>query len=222
MSIELNVKEIHKKIQGKKCTLIAVSKTKPETAILSAYEAGQLDFGENKVQELLNKKQGLPQNIRWHLIGHLQRNKVKQVVGQAHLIHSVDSVRLLKEIQKQSEKNNLTSNLLLQVHIAEEDTKFGFSEAELDELLGSDLEKMNAIRIKGLMGMATFTEDREQVRKEFRNLKKLFEKYRESVRFENVVMEELSMGMSNDFELALEEGSTMIRVGSAIFGTRNY
>ncbi len=220
MSIELNVKEIHKKIQGKKCTLIAVSKTKPETAILSAYEAGQLDFGENKVQELLNKKQGLPQNIRWHLIGHLQRNKVKQVVGQAHLIHSVDSVRLL--IQKQSEKNNLTSNLLLQVHIAEEDTKFGFSEAELDELLGSDLEKMNAIRIKGLMGMATFTEDREQVRKEFRNLKKLFEKYRESVRFENVVMEELSMGMSNDFELALEEGSTMIRVGSAIFGTRNY
>lgn len=203
------------------CTLVAVSKTKPNAAILEAYDAGHRDFGENKVQELTQKAEELPDDINWHMIGHLQRNKVKYLAPFVHLIHGVDSFRLLKEINKQGKKNERVLDCLLQIHIAEEDTKFGLDKAELLEILESEaFAEMENIRIRGLMGMATFTEDQEQVRREFRHLKGLYEEISD-MQHPLLRIDTLSMGMSGDFEIAIEEGSNMVRIGSAIFGARN-
>jgi pyridoxal phosphate enzyme (YggS family) len=205
------------------CQLIAVSKTKPAEAIQEAYDAGQRVFGENKVQELVPKSEALPKDIQWHLIGHLQSNKVKYIAPFVHLIHSIDSFRLLEEVNKQAVKADRTIACLLQLHIAEEETKFGFSEDEVKDLLASaELQKLENIQIAGLMGMATFTEDLEQIRREFRGLRGLYEQLKASSLPSNVMMRHLSMGMSSDYRIALEEGSTMIRVGTAIFGDRKY
>lgn len=218
--ISNRIKEL-KETLPEKCTLVAVSKTKPDSAILEAYESGHLDFGENKVQELTEKAEKLPKEIKWHMIGHLQRNKVKYIASFVHLIHGVDSFKLLKEINKQGKKADRVINCLLQIHIAEEDTKFGLSKSELDEILGSDmLKEMDNIRIVGLMGMATNTDNEDQVRKEFKGLKQLFAEIRNSDHA-NVEINTLSMGMSGDYKIALAEGSSMIRIGSAIFGSRN-
>jgi pyridoxal phosphate enzyme (YggS family) len=203
------------------CKLIAVSKTKPAEKILEAYEAGQRRFGENKVQEIVPKYETLPKDIEWHMIGHLQSNKVKSIAPFIHLIHSVDSYKLLEEINKQAVRVNRTIPCLLQVHIAEEETKFGFSKIEINQLLfARDFSRLQNIRIEGLMGMATLTQNAEQVRKEFRGLKEYFEKLKLQSLPCQVLMKELSMGMSSDYRIAAEEGSTMIRVGTAIFGER--
>ena len=204
------------------CTLIAVSKTKPIEDIKQAYNAGQRDFGENKVQELAQKAELMHEDVRWHMIGHLQRNKVKYLAPFVHLIHGVDSFRLLKEIDKQGEKNKRIIQCLLQVHIAEEETKFGFDEKELLEMIADpDFQQLSHVKISGLMGMATFTEDEAQIKKEFRSLKELFEKLKTSDHAK-LHLNILSMGMSGDYKLALQEGSNMVRIGSAIFGDRNY
>jgi pyridoxal phosphate enzyme (YggS family) len=196
-------------------TLIAVSKTKPVEAILEAYQAGQRDFGENRVQEVVPKYETLPKDIRWHVIGHLQTNKVKFIAPFVHLIHAVDSEKLLAEINKEAGKCNRIIPVLLQVFIAQEETKFGFSFEEAEQLLKASPEiKYLNIRIDGLMGMATNTEDESQVRKEFKTLKNFFDQY------SNQNFKILSMGMSSDWKIAVEEGSTMIRVGSALFGER--
>lgn len=223
MSIAKNVEKFSDLLKEyKHCKLVAVSKTKSEQEIMEAYHAGLRIFGENKVQELSAKYEKLPGDIQWHMIGHLQRNKVKYIAPFVSLIHSVDSFKLLREIDKQAARYNRTVDCLLQVHIAEEETKFGLSEEELDDMLAADQAgALDHIRVKGLMGMATFTENEEQVRREFSALKKLFDKLKDR-NLPNVAMEELSMGMSGDYLIALEEGSTMIRVGSAIFGQRNY
>ena len=198
--------------------LVAVSKTKPIADIEEAYAAGQRVFGENKIQEMTEKQEVLPKDIEWHMIGHIQRNKVKYMAAYVALIHGVDSLKLLKEINKQAKKHNRVIPCLLQVHIAEEDTKFGFEGNELNELISSnDLEALTNIKIVGLMGMATFTENEQQIRKEFQQLKSLFEKIKPT--FPHLL--HLSMGMSGDYKIAIEEGSTMIRVGSSIFGSRN-
>lgn len=202
-------------------TLVAVSKTKPKEAIKEAYLAGQRVFGENKVQELVEKAETLPNDIEWHLIGHLQRNKVKYIAPFVSLIHAVDSLRLLQEINKQGAKNNRTIDCLLQFHIADEDTKFGLDENEAIELLNSETyQGMNNIKLCGVMGMATFTDNLEQVRDEFQKLRKLFEKLKISHFSLNEDFKTISMGMSGDWEIAIEEGSNMIRVGSSIFGSR--
>ena len=203
------------------CKLIAVSKTKPVEKIQEAYAAGQRRFGENKVQEIVPKYEALPKDIEWHMIGHLQSNKVKYIAPFIHLIHSVDSTRLLEEINKQAKRANRIIPCLLQVHIAEEETKFGFSEDEVNQLLFSrDLELLRNIRIDGLMGMATLTENVDQVRKEFSGLRNFFEKIKALQLPQQVEMNELSMGMSSDYRIAVEEGSTMIRLGTVIFGER--
>ncbi|WP_258104898.1 YggS family pyridoxal phosphate-dependent enzyme [Marinoscillum sp. MHG1-6] len=223
VDIKHNIDSILREIDGRNCTLIAVSKTKPNELIQEAYNSGQIHFGENKVQELAGKYEILPKDIKWHMIGHLQRNKVKYIAPFVHLIHSVDSERLLKAIDKEARKAGRVIDCLLQVHIAEESTKFGFDEEELLSLLHSDeFANLKNINIKGLMGMATFTEDQEQIRREFSGLKKLFDKIKNGVSVDNISMDELSMGMSGDYMIALECGSTMIRVGSSIFGERNY
>ena len=223
MDIKNNIKKIQDFLSGKPARLVAVSKTKPAELIQKAYDEGLRIFGENKAQELSEKYEVLPKDIEWHMIGHLQRNKVKYIAPFVALIHSVDSLRLLKEIDKQAEKNDRVIDCLLQVHIAEEDTKFGLSEEELKEMLASqEFEAMKNIRIVGLMGMATFTEDQGQIRREFKSLKNIFDRLAQMETPANVSMEELSMGMSGDYEIALEEGSTLVRVGSAIFGERNY
>ena len=197
--------------------LVAVSKTKGNEEILEAYNAGQRIFGENKVQELCRKQEALPQDIQWHMIGHLQRNKVKYLTEFVSLIHGVDSVRLLREINKRASASERVIDCLLQVHIAEESSKFGFDEKELKEVLDRDfLAALPHVRIRGLMGMATFTENENQVRKEFRYLKSLFDKL--PTFLENADI--LSMGMSGDYLLAIEEGSNMVRIGSSIFGPR--
>ena len=202
-------------------TLVAVSKTKPKVAIKEAYLAGQRVFGENKVQELVEKAETLPNDIEWHLIGHLQRNKVKYIAPFVSLIHAVDSLRLLQEINKQGAKYNRTIDCLLQFHIADEDTKFGLDENEAIELLNSETyQGMNNIKLCGVMGMATFTDNLEQVRDEFQKLHKLFEKLKTSHFSLNEDFKTISMGMSGDWEIAIEEGSNMIRVGSSIFGSR--
>jgi pyridoxal phosphate enzyme (YggS family) len=188
---------------------------------MEAYRAGCKSFGENKVQELTAKHEVLPADIEWHMIGHLQSNKVKFIIPFVHLIHSVDSESLLKEINKQGKKIGKKINCLLQIHIAEEETKFGFSEKELLHLIDTaEFNDLAHVSITGLMGMATNTKDKEQIRKEFRNLKRLFERLKEEYPSHNLTMKELSMGMSSDYEIALQEGSTMIRVGSKIFGER--
>jgi len=217
MSIRRDLEKIKSTLESG-VTLVAVSKTKPNEAILEAYQAGQRIFGENKVQEMASKYEELPKDIAWHMIGHLQRNKVKYIAPFVSLIHSVDSIRLLKEINKQAQKNNRIINCLLQVHIAQEETKFGFDEHDLIELFNAPLLKeLSHIAIKGLMGMATFTSDEAQVRLEFSNLKSIFERHKNAYNFEI-----LSMGMSGDYQVAIQEGSTMVRVGSAIFGARFY
>jgi pyridoxal phosphate enzyme (YggS family) len=201
--------------------LIAVSKTKPVETIEEFYEEGHREFGENKVQELCNKYEALPKDVKWHLIGHLQTNKVKYIAPFVHLIHAVDSLKLLKEINKQALKNNRTINCLLQLHIAEEDTKFGLSFDEVKELLDSDsFVEMQNISIQGLMGMATNTDDKEQIRNEFRNLEGYFQILKSHYFKFNENFTVLSMGMSNDYNIAIEEGSNMVRIGSAIFGER--
>ena len=203
--------------------LVAVSKTKPNENLLEAYKAGQRDFGENKVQEMVDKAESLPQDINWHMIGHLQRNKVKYIAPFVSLIHSVDSARLAAEINKQALKNNRTINCLLQVHIADEATKFGFNAQELMAFLESEaFGQMENIRIIGLMGMATHSPDQKQIRQEFRSLKNLSNLITEKINSPKVNMSELSMGMTGDYQIACEEGSTMVRIGSAVFGDRNH
>lgn len=205
------------------CTLVAVSKTQAVEKIREAYESGHRVFGENRVQELVPKYEALPKDIQWHLIGHLQTNKVKYIAPFVSLIHSADSLKLLEEINRQGSRNDRIIPCLLQVHIAEEETKFGFSPGEVLDLVSSQaLRRLANIQVKGLMGMATFTENENQVRKEFRSLKTLFEELRSKEASQGFKMQHLSMGMSGDYKIALEEGSNMIRVGSAIFGERKH
>ena len=209
------------KLNGK-ATLVAVSKTKPAEDIIELYNLGQRDFGENYVQELVDKHEQLSKDIRWHFIGHLQSNKVKYIAPFVHLIHGVDSFNLLKEINKQALKNNRIIDCLLQIHIAKEETKFGLDEKELHELLTTEpLNQLTNIRITGLMGMASFTEDNELIKKEFAYLKKLFDTNAQP-KNPNTKLETLSMGMSADFQFALEAGSSMVRIGSMLFGNRIY
>ena len=195
-------------------TLVAVSKTKPVENLLEAYEAGQRDFGENKVQELVDKASELPRNIRWHMIGHLQRNKVKYIAPFVSLIHSVDSIRLLNEIDKQGKKNDRVIDCLLQVRIAQEETKFGLTFENCNEILNQN--NYTHVRIRGLMGMASFTDNQIQIESEFKSLAQYYKQYQDQYDWDT-----LSMGMSGDYPLALSCGSTMIRVGSRIFGSRN-
>lgn len=208
--------EIHKQLREKNITLVAVSKTKPIEAIKELYDLGHRDFGENYVQELVEKQQQLPQDIHWHFIGHLQTNKVKYIAPFVHLIHAIDSFKLLKEVNKQAAKNNRTIDVLLQVHIAQEETKFGFDERELEVLNLNELQQLPSVRLKGLMGMASFSDDMDLVRKEFQCLRSLYNKF-SILHFPFSI---LSIGMSNDYKIAIEEGSTMVRIGSLIFGDR--
>ena len=202
-------------------TLVAVSKTKPVPDILEAYNAGQRIFGENKVQEMEEKYNLLPKDIEWHLIGHLQTNKVKYIASFVAMIHSVDSFKLLKEIDKQGKKNDRVIECLLQFHIAKEDTKFGLSFEEAQELLSSkEFIELHNISIVGVMGMATFTDNEEQLRDEFRTLENYFHVIKSHYFKYNDAFKHLSMGMSGDYQIAIEEGSNMVRVGSSIFGTR--
>lgn len=200
--------------------LVAVTKTKPVTLLTEAYEAGARRFGENKVQEMVAKHEELPKDIEWHMIGHLQTNKVKYMAPFVALVHSVDSFKLLKEINKEAKKNSRVIDCLLQIYIAREETKFGLSEEEALEIITSpELQALQHVRIVGLMGMASNTDDQEVVRQEFRSLKNTFESFKQHEN-ERVTMRDLSMGMSGDYLIAQEEGSTLVRVGSAIFGSR--
>lgn len=221
MSVKQQLDYFNAELHGTACKLLPVSKTHPENKILEAYQAGMKRFGENRVQEMVTKAENLPKDIAWHIIGHLQTNKVKYIAPFVALIHSVDSLKLLQEIDKQGAKNNRVISCLLQVYIASEETKFGLDEAEVWQLLRSEeLKAMQHLQIAGLMGMATNTDNMELVRREFKGLKALFEEIKIRISMPQVKMEELSMGMSNDYKVAVEEGSTMIRIGSAIFGSR--
>ena len=213
--------EIIQELEPKNILLVAVSKTKSIEAIKQLYNLGQRDFGENYVQEMVDKHNELPKDIRWHFIGHLQTNKVKYIAPFAHLVQSVDSLKLLKEINKQGDKFNRVLDVLLQIHIGQEETKFGLNEDELDKILNTStaLGELKNVRIVGLMGMASFTENKYEVRKEFHYLKTLSDKYNASQQL-SYQLRILSMGMSDDYTIAIEEGSNMIRVGSAIFGRR--
>jgi PLP dependent protein len=201
-------------------TLVAVSKTKSIEEIKELYDLGQKDFGENYVQELATKQSQLPKDIRWHFIGHLQTNKVKQIIPFVHLIQSVDSLKLLHEINKQAQKNDRIIDCLLQVHIAQEETKFGLDENELHELFTASISGLKSTRISGLMGMASLSDDLNKVRTEFRYLKSLFDQY-SKLSISNCQLSILSMGMSGDYTIAIEEGSNMVRIGSLIFGARS-
>ncbi|MEQ8219295.1 MAG: YggS family pyridoxal phosphate-dependent enzyme [Arenibacter sp.] len=217
MSIKDNLKAIKASLPSH-VQLVAVSKTKPIADIMEAYAAGQRVFGENKIQEMTEKQEVLPKDIEWHMIGHIQRNKVKYMAEYVTLIHGVDSLKLLQEINKQAKKHSRVIPCLLQIHIAEEDTKFGFDVKDLNELIASnEIKQLANIKIVGLMGMATFTDNTQQIRKEFKQLKNLFEKTKLALPH----FSQLSMGMSGDYKIAIEEGSTLIRVGSSIFGSRN-
>jgi pyridoxal phosphate enzyme (YggS family) len=216
MSIKDNLLRIKSTIPNH-VTLVAVSKTKPISDLMEAYDAGQRIFGENKIQEMAEKWEAMPKDIQWHMIGHVQTNKVKFMAKFVSLIHGVDSLKLLEEINKQALKNNRIIDCLLQIHIAEEETKFGLNEEELNEILDSEtFLEMKNIRIVGLMGMATFTDNQDQIKKEFLHLKSIFEEFI----IKNSQFKILSMGMSGDYQLAIECGSTMIRIGSSIFGGR--
>lgn len=224
MPIKQNLLEIQSQLP-ENVTLVAVSKTKPVSDLMEAYNAGQRIFGENKIQEMTDKWQQMPKDIEWHMIGHVQSNKVKYMIPYVKLIHGVDSLKLLKEINRLAAKWRKKVDCLLQIHIAEEETKFGLDETELNELLQSEeLKTFQNIRITGLMGMATFTDNHEQIKKEFLHLKSIFDQYSidaiNRVYTENIDMKTLSMGMSGDYQLAIECGSTMVRIGSSIFGTR--
>lgn len=218
MSIEENYLGIKKEIpEG--ITLVVVSKTHPVEAIQRIYDLGHRDFGENKVQEMVEKAELLPKDIRWHMIGHVQSNKIRQMANFVHLIHGIDKAKRLKEVQKRAKNAGRVQDVLLQVKIADEDTKFGMTLQEAKEVLNAEnVAKMQNVNIVGLMGMATFTEDREQVREEFQALKKLYDE----LKTEFPQIQHLSMGMTADYQIALEEGSNMLRVGSAIFGARDY
>jgi PLP dependent protein len=221
MNIKSNIINLRSAIP-ESCTIVAVSKTNPVEKIKEAYEAGQRVFGENRVQELTPKYEALPKDIQWHMIGHMQTNKVKYIAPFVHMIHSVDRVGVLEEINKQAARVGRTISCLLQIHIAMEDTKFGFSEEEVVALVtGAQIKKLSHISVEGVMGMATFSNDKDQIRKEFRNLRQFFERLKSSELPDNVRMKELSMGMSGDYQIAVEEGSTMVRIGSAIFGERS-
>lgn len=217
MSIKTNLENVKKSLP-KEVALVAVSKTKPNGAILEAYQAGHRKFGENKIQEMTQKWEALPKDIEWHMIGHVQRNKVKYMAPFVSLVHGVDSLKLLQEIDKQAKKHNRAIDCLFQIHIAEEESKFGLGEDELDEIVSSqEFKILGNIKIVGVMGMATYTTDEVQVRKEFAFLKSIFDRLQEILPNINI----LSMGMSGDYFLAIEEGSNMVRIGSSIFGPRN-
>lgn len=221
MSIAKNLKTIISQLPSH-VTLVAVSKTKPVADLMEAYTAGQRIFGENKIQEMTEKWEQMPKDIVWHMIGHVQTNKVKYMAEYVSLIHGVDSLKLLQEINKQAKKHNRVIVCLLQIHIAEEETKFGLDEEELNHILTSDdFKSLENIRIVGLMGMATFTENQNQIEKEFNHLKTIFDKLNTIPFTQNLKPNILSMGMSGDYQLAISCGSTMVRIGSSIFGTRN-
>jgi pyridoxal phosphate enzyme (YggS family) len=223
MAIKNNIKTITEELAGTPCQLIAVSKTQPIERLQEAYDAGQRLFGENKAQELALKYAALPKDIEWHMIGHLQTNKVKYIAPFVTLIHSIDSIKLLEEVDRQAKKVNRTIACLLQVHIAKEETKFGFDVDEIKELIkGEALKSFSTIQIKGLMGMASFTQDKQQIRSEFELIRNLFNTLKAQPLPANTEMKELSIGMSSDYKIALEEGSTLVRIGTALFGERNY
>lgn len=219
MSIAQNLQKIKAELP-EQVTLVAVSKTKPTEDILEAYQAGQRIFGENKVQEMTDKWEQLPKDIQWHMIGHLQTNKVKYLIPYVQLIHGVDSLKLLQEINRQAARFNKKINCLLQVHIAQEDTKFGFDAAEIEDLLHSEeFKSFQNIEVRGFMGMASFTDNETQIKAEFNSLKKIFDQYK-NLTLPHFKPEILSMGMSGDYALAIEFGSNMVRIGSSIFGSR--
>ncbi|WP_286760511.1 YggS family pyridoxal phosphate-dependent enzyme [Salegentibacter sp. UBA1130] len=218
MSISGNIKK-YKTELPEDVTLVAISKTKPTEDLLEAYEAGQRHFGENKIQEMTDKWEELPKDIKWHMVGHVQRNKVKYMAPYVFLIHAVDSLKLLKEINKEADKNDRSIDCLLQIKIAEEDSKYGISAEEAKEILDSEkFKSFDRVKVKGLMGMATFTDDETQVKKEFEHLKSVFNDFKATYSNMNI----LSMGMSGDYKIALDCGSNMVRIGSDIFGERNY
>ena len=220
MSITKNQTQIKSELPAH-VTLVAVSKTKPVADLMEAYNAGQRIFGENKIQEMTEKWEQMPKDIEWHMIGHVQTNKVKFMAEYVSLIHGVDSLKLLQEINKQAKKHNRIIDCLLQIHIAEEETKFGLNEEELNHILTSDdFKSLENIKIVGLMGMATFTENQNQIEKEFNHLKSIFDNYKK-LNTKHCQLNTLSMGMSGDYQLAISCGSTMVRIGSSIFGTRN-
>jgi pyridoxal phosphate enzyme (YggS family) len=222
MSIAENLANLKKELP-ETAQLVAISKTKPNEVIMEAYEAGQRVFGENRVQELTEKYEELPKDIIWHMVGHLQSNKVKYIAPFVHLIHGVDKPKLIKEIDKQGRKNNRVLDVLLQFHIAEEDTKFGFNYEEAEQMLNdSNFQGYEYVRICGVMGMATFTDDESQVRKEFKQLAQIFQDLKTKYFKDAPHFKEISMGMTNDYKIALEEGATLVRIGSLIFGKRNY
>lgn len=224
MSMTKNLTQIKSQLPPH-VTLVAVSKTKPVSDLMEAYNAGQRIFGENKIQEMTDKWEQMPKDIEWHMIGHVQTNKVKFMAEYVSLIHGVDSLKLLQEINKQAKKHNRVIDCLLQIHIAEEETKFGLDEFELDEILKqvqNEKSEFENIRIVGLMGMATFTENQNQIEKEFNHLKAIFDKLSKIPFTHNLKPNILSMGMSGDYQLAISCGSTMVRIGSSIFGNRNY
>jgi len=221
MSIEQNLLTI-KATLPEQVTLVAVSKTKPISDLMEAYEAGQRIFGENKIQEMAEKWEAMPKDIQWHMIGHVQTNKVKFMAPFASLIHGVDSLKLLNEINRQAQKNNRIIDCLLQVYIAEEESKFGLDEDELNgviQFITQNSEVYKNIRIVGLMGMATFTDNQNQIKKEFTHLKSIFDNLK-STETDNLQLNTISMGMSGDYKLAIDCGSTMVRIGSSIFGGR--
>ena len=221
MSIKENLTTIKSSIP-EQVTLVAVSKTKPVSDLMEAYQAGQRIFGENKIQEMADKYEDMPKDIQWHMIGHVQRNKVKYMASFVSLIHGVDNFKLLKEIDKQANKHNRIIDCLLQIKIASEDSKFGMTPLEASDIIQSkDFSELKNIRITGVMGMATFTENLSQIEKEFNLLKSTFEDLK-SLETNNCKLQTISMGMSSDYKLAIDCGSTMIRVGSSIFGVRNY
>jgi pyridoxal phosphate enzyme (YggS family) len=223
MDIKANLEQVKKSFQNPNCKLVAVSKTKPLADLQAAYAAGIRDFGENKVQEIQTKQPEMPADTRWHMIGHLQSNKIKYIAPFIHLIHGVDSFKLLVEIDKHGKKIDRPIPVLLQIHIATEESKFGFDRDELEVLLSSpEFNNLTHVQIQGLMGMASFTENQEQIRTEFRGLKQLYEDLKKRALPSFVNLQELSMGMSGDYIIAQEEGSTMVRIGSSIFGARNY
>lgn len=220
MSINIEkYQQITNELKGK-AILVAVSKTKPIEDVQALYNLGQRDFGENYVQELIEKEAALPKDIKWHFIGHLQSNKVKYIAPFVHLIHGVDSLSLIKEINKQAVKNNRIIDCLLQVYIAKEETKFGLDENELDEIK-NNLPQLKNIQVVGLMGMASFSTDEGLIKKEFEELKKCFNENAQLITY-NLPLTTLSMGMSSDYKIALEQGSNMVRIGSLLFGQRNY
>lgn len=221
---QIAYQEISAALQQSNTSLVAVSKIKPASDIQQLYDLGQRAFGENYVQELVQKQGELPADIQWHFIGHLQRNKVKYIAPFVHLIHGIDSVKLLEEVNKEGKKHNRVIDCLLQVHIAQEETKFGFDETDLsrfNDYFEAQQEQLSHVRIRGLMGMASFSDNEQLVRNEFRQLKQIFELIKGSTFLGKTYFDTISMGMSGDYQLAIEEGATMVRIGSLLFGRRN-